>query len=306
MSLPRALVLMGGPDSEREVSLKSGGAVAAALRASGHEVEARTIDRVDVAAVRSMPGDVVWPVLHGPWGEGGPMQAILEEDGRPFVGCRARAARLAMDKVATKMLAARLGIPTAASAILHPHDAGLPIPLPVVVKPVFEGSTIGLRICRTETEWRSAREEALASGRPTMVEAFVRGRELTVGVIEVGGLLRPLPIIEIVPADGLYDYEAKYTRDDTGYLVSPAMADDAAALVRSSTLGLAVAMGVRSVARADFILPPSGAPTLLEINTMPGFTDHSLVPMGARAIGLDMPALCATILRSAARGGAKD
>ncbi|MBL0920772.1 MAG: D-alanine--D-alanine ligase [Phycisphaerales bacterium] len=300
-----ALVLAGGPDAEREVSLKSAACVAEALRASGDfSVEHRVVGRISGAELRSLPGDVVWPVLHGPFGEGGPMQDLLETDGRPYVGCRPAAARLAMDKVATKMAAARAGVPTAACAVLNPADDACPIALPVVLKPIFEGSTIGLFICRTGAEWAGARAQALASGKPYMVEPYTPGRELTVGVLEVDGRLRALPAIEIVPADGLYDYEAKYTRDDTQYLVNPVLPGETRTHVVSAAVGLCTAMGVRGLARADFMLPSAGGgPILLEVNTMPGFTDHSLVPMAARAVGLDMPALCATIVRNALRAG---
>lgn len=298
-----ALVLAGGPDAEREVSLKSAACVADALRSSGQfRVEHRVIGDITLAELRDMPGDIVWPVLHGPFGEGGPMQDLLEADGRPYVGCRPQAARLAMDKVATKLAAARAGVPTAPCAVLNPRDRACPLPLPVVLKPIFEGSTIGLFICRTPEQWAGAFDEALASKRPYMIEPYTPGRELTVGVLEIDGRLRALPAIEIIPADGLYDYEAKYTRDDTKYIVRPDLPGEISTQITSGAVGLCRAMAVRGLARADFMLPKAGGgPMLLEVNTMPGFTDHSLVPMAGRAIGLDMPALCATIIRNAGR-----
>lgn len=299
-----ALVLAGGPDAEREVSLKSAACVTEALRASGaFDVRHEVIGQITTAELKRLPGEVVWPVLHGPFGEGGPMQDLLERDGRPYVGCRPAAARLAMDKVATKLAAARAGVPTAPCAVLNPRDESCPIGLPVVLKPIFEGSTIGLFICKSAEQWSVARSEALASGRPYMVEPYTPGRELTVGVVEIDGRLRALPAIEIVPADGLYDYEAKYTRNDTQYIVNPALPGETRTEVVSAAVGLCRCMGVRGLARADFMLPKAGGgPILLEVNTMPGFTDHSLVPMAGRAVGLDMPALCATIVNNALRG----
>lgn len=301
---PTVLILGGGPDAEREVSLKSAALVARALREGGRfAVSERTIGAVTAGELRGMGGDVVWPVLHGPFGEGGPMQDILVESGRPYVGCGPAAARLAMDKLATKLIAAQHGLKTAESCALNPRDGASPLPLPLVVKPVFEGSTIGLFVCRTGDDWRRAHAEAVRSGKPYMIERFVPGREITVGLLErEPGSLSVLPTIEIVPADGLYDYEAKYSRNDTRYVVNPALPAGSAESAVHAAETLARAMGVRGLARADFIVAHDDAqPRLLEINTMPGMTDHSLVPMAAKAIGLDMPRLCTLIVETALR-----
>lgn len=296
MSRPIVLVLGGGVGSERDVSIAGACAVAAALAESGRfGVEKRIIERITARDLAAMPGDVVFPVLHGPWGEGGPMQDLLAQDGRAFVGAGPRAARLAMDKIALKLVAQELGIATARAAILDPGDAECPLPPPVVVKPVREGSTVGLFVCRTADEWRDAREAAARNGRVCMVEALIEGRELTVGV--VGD--EPLPIIEIIPAGGLYDYDAKYARDDTAYLVEPALPAGVAERLAADTTRLAREVGARHIARVDFILDQDGAPWVLELNTMPGFTEHSLVPMAARARTndpMDTPALCARLV----------
>lgn len=297
------LVLGGGPDAEREVSLKSAAAISRALRDAGREVHERTIGAIDGGELRALPGEIVWPALHGPWGEGGPMQDLLEADGRAFVGCGARAARLAMDKMASKLAAARVGVRTAEACVLNTRDAQCPLPLPVVAKPVFEGSTIGLFVCRARSDWDAARAEAARSGRAYMVERYVGGEELTVGLIEEHGALRALPHIRIRPKDGLYDYEAKYTRDDTQYEVDAALAPGAGEEMRDGALRMAREIGVRGLARADFMLSKEdGRVYFLEINTMPGFTDHSLVPMAAKASGLDMPALCDLLAGAAASG----
>lgn len=303
MKQQTVLVLGGGPDAEREVSLKSASRVAAGLRAAGnYAVEERTIDAISASELRALPGDAIFPVLHGPFGEGGPMQDLLEQDGRPYVGCGPGAARLAMDKLATKMIAAQGGALTARACAFNPRDVGLPIPLPVVVKPVFEGSTIGLFVCRTEAQWRRAHEETARAGRPAMIEAFVTGREITVGALEREGRLTALPIIEITPAEGLYDYEAKYTRDDTTYALNPSLPGRASAQASEAAIRLAESIGVRHLARADFIVDPQGRAWLLEINTMPGMTDHSLVPKAAAASGMDMGALCSHIVACALAG----
>jgi len=308
----RVAVLGGGPDAERQVSLTSARFVAAALQATpSFSVTSHTIDRLSLADLKAIPGDVIVPVLHGLWGEGGPLQELLERDGRPFVFSGSRASRLAMDKVATKFTAVRLGIPTPAAHILDLRDASCPIQFPVIIKPVHEGSTIGLYVVATQQDWLHAMDSIRADlnkqhadaapPRSYMIEPKIggtaRARELTVGVLD--GVA--LPIIEIVPAEGLYDYEAKYTRNDTRYLLDPSLPSGIEASVKDMSARLAREIGVRHVARADFMLDEHNKPWLLEINTIPGFTDHSLVPKAAKHAGIDMPALCSKLVEMAIR-----
>ncbi|MGP1308849.1 MAG: D-alanine--D-alanine ligase family protein [Phycisphaerales bacterium] len=306
-------VLAGGPDAERDVSLKGGRAVVQALNDSGDfRATLHEIGRITIDELRAVPGEVVWPLLHGPWGEGGPMQDLLELDGRPYVGCRPAAARHAMDKLSTKLAAARTGVYVNDGAIFNPGDAEPPIALPLVVKPNFEGSTIGLHICRTREEWAAAHRATTESRRPAIIEPFVKGRELAAGVLDNGDGLAAFPLIEITPKDGFYDYEAKYLRSDTRYTPEPDIGFELTHQIQRRTLAVANALGVRHLARADFILPDEPdhrgeiEPVLLEINTMPGFTDHSLVPMAAARIGLDMPGLCASLVRCALRDHATE
>lgn len=303
--LPTVLVLGGGPGAEREISLASAAGVAGALREAGHGVESVTIDAPTAADLRAMPGDVVFPVLHGSFGEGGPLQDLLERDGRPYVGSRACAARLSMDKLATKQAAARLGIDTPASAVMNPGDAVSPLPLPVVVKPVHEGSSVGLMMCHAEQDWVRAHERVRSGafdGRVFMVEQLIEGRELTVGLLaDETGALRALPLVEIVPAGGVYDYEAKYTRGDTVYVVGPDLPGGAADGLADAALWLAARLGVRHLCRVDFMLDEAGRGWLLEVNTMPGFTPTSLLPKAAASEGIDMPALVSGLVRTAVR-----
>lgn len=305
MIVPKVLVLGGGPDAEREVSLNSAAGVAGGLRQSRRfEVIERTIGRLTLAELRSLPGDVVFPVLHGSFGEGGPLQDLLEADGRPYVGCRPHAARHAMDKLATKMTAARLGLNTAGAAVFNANDAECPMPLPVVAKPVHDGSSVGLYICKDRAAWDAAREAIIADlrahpGRAYMVEPYIAGQELTVGLLDG----RALPTINIVPAEGAYDYDAKYTRNDTRYVIDPPLPPGVDASLKQQAAALAKEMGVRHVARVDFILDGSGTPWLLEVNTMPGFTSHSLVPKAAAHAGMDMPTLCSRLVEMAIRDG---
>ncbi len=306
-SRPSVLVLGGGPDAEREVSIRSSTAIAEALRASGRfVVHLEIIDRLTPEQLRALPGGVIVPYLHGPWGEGGPLQDLLEADGRPFVGSGSRSARVAMDKVATKAVALGLQILTPPWFILNPRDPVSPLGYPVVVKPVHEGSTIGLHICNSAAEFARACGVILEEQRRGLCRAYLVeprvgngwGRELTVGVVDD----RALPVIEIVPKSGLYDYEAKYTRNDTQYLVQPSLPPGVGERIASASVRLSKALGCRHIARVDFMLDPqSGGAWLLEINTTPGMTDHSLVPKAAAAAGVSMPELCASLVDMALR-----
>lgn len=298
------LVLGGGPDAEREVSLLSSRGVADALVAGGaYDVNYVVIERPGAGELAAMRGDVVFPVLHGPFGEGGGMQDLLAGGGRPFVGCGPHAARTAMDKVASKLAAAALRVRTAPAHVLNEADGACPMPLPVVVKPVHEGSSVGVHICRDQSQWAAARD-AIAKERSGgvrkayMVEAGVLdGSEITVGVLDG----KALPIIRIVPGVECYDYEAKYNRDDTRYEVNPGLPAGVAAEVQAAAESLARAIGVRHLCRVDFLLDREGRPWFLEVNTMPGFTSHSLLPMAARAAGLDFPALAEKLVGLALR-----
>jgi D-alanine-D-alanine ligase len=300
---PSVLVLGGGPDAEREVSLVSSRAVALALREEGHEVNYRAIRRATLTQLRAMQGEVVFPVLHGGWGEGGPLQDALERLGRPYVGCKPNAARLAMDKMGTKLAAASIGVATNPACVLNLRDPACPLDLPVVVKPVHEGSSVGVHICRTRDDWEKAlravsRDVRRHPQRVYMVErAVLGGRELTVGVLDG----EALPIIEIRPNVEFYDYEAKYNRDDTKYHVDPRLRRNLAETLSTHSVALARTMGVRHLCRVDFLLDRRGEAWLLEVNTMPGFTGHSLVPMAAAHIGIPMPRLCGQLVRMALR-----
>ena len=277
-------ILAGGPDAEREISLIGGKAVNAALADRDNlKSTLHVIDRLTQTQLRDIPGDVIFPLLHGPWGEGGPLQDLLETDGRPYVGCRPAAARLAMDKIATKLAAIRSSIPTAPAAILATRGERCPIPFPVVVKPVHEGSSVGVRFCKDHAEFTQTRASVLEDlkSHPTrvfMIEAAIlNARELTVGILDGAAL----PIVEIKPAVAFYDYEAKYTRDDTRYVVRPELPAGLAERLKQDAVRLARELGVRHLCRVDYILGRDGAPNLLEVNTMPGFTSHSLFPMAA-------------------------
>lgn len=289
-SLPRVLVLMGGPDAEREISIRSGSRVAAALRESGRfSVEDRVIDVLTNEELAAIPADVIFPVLHGPWGEGGPLQDVLEADGRPYVGSRPRASRISMDKMASKLFVRAAGVRTPPAREVRPGQP-IDLPLPFVIKPIEDGSSVGVRHCVTPEDVEKARADLEGQHPRLMAESLITGREMTVGILE----RETLPIIEIVPAVRFYDYEAKYERSDTQYIVGPELPPGAADEMNHAARVAYERIGCRDVARVDFILNEDGA-WFLEINAMPGMTDHSLVPKAAQHAGVEFPELCARL-----------
>ncbi|MGB0768747.1 MAG: D-alanine--D-alanine ligase family protein [Phycisphaeraceae bacterium] len=307
----KILVLRGGPDREREVSLNSGGQVAQALRDAGHTVYERDILPDDLSALddaKQLGVQVVFPVLHGPWGEGGPLQAILEEAGFKYVGCKEAAARLCMDKWATKQTLEDAGLPTAEAELIEKGDKRS-LPAPCVVKALDEGSSYGLSVCPTEAAADAAVTKLFEEHDRLMVERFVQGKELTVGIIEPlehsplpladsGGALPP---IHIVPAAAFYDYDAKYTRDDTQYHFDIDMPSACLKQVSETASRAFHALGCQHLARIDFIVDEQYNAVILEANTMPGFTSHSLVPKAAKHLGIKFPDLCDHLARLALR-----
>ena len=293
-SMPRVLVLMGGPDAEREISIRSGSRVAAALRESGRfTVEERVIDRLTPEELAATVADVIFPVLHGPWGEGGPLQDVLEADGRPYVGSRPRASRISMDKMASKLFVRAAGVRTPPAREVRPGQP-IDLPLPFVIKPIEDGSSVGVRHCVTAEDVEKARADLEGRHPRLMAEALITGREMTVGILE----RETLPIIEIVPAVRFYDYEAKYERSDTQYIVNPDLPAGAADEMNHAARIAYERIGCRDVARVDFILNEDGA-WFLEINAMPGMTDHSLVPKAAEHAGVNFADLCARLVMRA-------
>lgn len=299
------LVLGGGPDAEREISLRSSAAVHRAAKDAGFEAELLIVDRPTQAEVEGWKGRVVLPIVHGRFGEGGALQRMMEAAGLRFVGCLAEAARLAMDKMATKLAAARAGVPTTPGAIVDADDTVSPVGLPAVVKPVAEGSSVGLHICRDQPSWVRAlaavrADQAENPHRAYLAEPFIAGREVTASLLgQEDGSLRALALVEIAAAGGVYDFQAKYTRNDTRYTVLPDLGDELTLTVQGHAERVGRAIGVRHLARVDFLLPPGREPVMLEVNTMPGFTATSLLPMAAHADGLSMPALVSHLVHLA-------
>jgi len=285
---PEIIVLCGGRSSEREVSLRSGQAVAAALPGA----------RLVELATDALPAwldarrHVVFPVLHGGWGEDGGVQAELEARGIAFAGCASAASRLCMDKVATKraMRAAQVpAIPEVAFAgEAKPTVAALIAALgeEIVLKPSDQGSSVGLFLPSGAAALAEALAAIPASGR-WMAERRLRGREFSIGLLDG----QPMGLVEIVPLAGVYDYRTKYTKGASEYRFPAVLAPDLAAALAAAAARLFAACGCRDFARADVILEPDGNFAFLEINTMPGMTETSLMPKSASCLGLDFPAL---------------
>ena len=299
----RVGILYGGTSAEREVSLMSGQGVHDALRSVGVDAHLFDTGRQDIQALVSARFDRVFIALHGRFGEDGTVQGLLELLGIPYTGSGVMASSLAMDKVMTKNVWLQAGLPTPAFAVVTNEadlvDAARAVGYPLMVKPPHEGSTLGISRVNSPDELLAAYRLAARYDDTVVLEAFISGRELTVPVLGKGRDVRALPAIEIIAPGGNYDYEHKYISNDTQY-VCPALVD------KSQTVRLVelaerayVALGCEGWGRADFMLDSAGQPWLLEMNTSPGMTSHSLVPMGAKAAGMSYAELCLAILDTA-------
>jgi len=284
---------MGGPSAEREVSLSSGRAVAGGLRASGYEVT--EIDLVGRDLNLPTETEAVFIALHGEFGEDGEVQALLNRKGVPYTGAGAEASRVAFDKIVSKKIFDEAGIPSAPYEVLG-KGSDRTLPLPVVTKPARQGSTIGLCRVMKEEEWESALTEALSYDSEVLVEAYIEGRELTVGV--VGD--EALPAIEIVAPGAWYDYKSKYTSGACQYLVPAPVDERMSQELSESALEVYRVLGCRGFGRVDYRASPDGSIYVLELNTIPGFTETSLLPKAAAACGIDFAELCDRIMNLAA------
>lgn len=294
-------VLLGGLSKEREVSLRSGAAVAKALKARGHDVTEIDVGRDLPEKLKASGAAVAFLALHGRYGEDGAVQGLLEVMGIPYTGAGPLASAVCMDKVLTKkVLVSEMGssILTPAWKVAHRTDAMLassPLPLPVVVKPNREGSTIGISIVREEKDFKAALEEALKLDETVLIEEFIEGIETTVSVLNG----RALPVIEIVPKSGFYDFTSKYTKGLTDYIVPARIPDGVRNRLQKTSETAWKVLGLAGFARLDFIIRKDAA-YFLEANTIPGMTETSLVPKAAAAAGLSFEDLCEDVLKGAA------
>ena len=288
-------VLMGGPSSEREVSLASGTAVADGLREAGHRVTQADIMPNDTHALDRPKIDVVFIALHGEFGESGQVQTLCRQRGLPYTGSGPRASELAMDKAATKQVAKRAGVQTPDWMIIEGFHDPLQaaewlneLPPPVILKPVNGGSSVDITIARDAAQRDAALEALLDKYDRAMLERFIPGRELTVGILGD----QALPVLEVVPKRPFYDYAAKYADEaGTRYVFDHGLSDEIVHACREAATRTHQALGCRDMSRVDFVLDEADTPQFLEINTIPGFTSHSLLPMAARQAGIDFPQL---------------
>jgi D-alanine-D-alanine ligase len=281
-------VMLGGPSAEREVSLRSGAAVAKALRSLGHEVH--ELDPRDESWVLPPGTDVVFLALHGTYGEDGTVQRRLDELGALYTGCDAEGSRLAFDKVLTKQRCVKAGVPTAKYLVVNSDKTPLPKGWqpPLVVKPVRQGSSVGLQFVERVADWPKALAEALKFDSEVLVEEKIIGRETTVGIL--GG--EPLPVLEIRPKTGSYDYKNKYTTGRTEYFCPADFDSTTTKRIQAAALGAFQVIGGRDYARVDVMVRAGGEPVVLEVNTLPGMTETSLLPKAAAAAGLNYAQLC--------------
>lgn len=302
-SFGRVGVLYGGRSAEREVSLMSGAGVCEALRSL--DVDAHLFDTGvhSLAQLAEERFDRVFIALHGRYGEDGTMQGALELLGLPYTGSGPLASCLAMDKITTKRVWTQHGLPTPRFRVLDAQsdlaEAADALGLPLIIKPPHEGSTLGVTRVDDVAQLSEAYRLAARFDDVVLAEQFIRGRELTVPVLGSGSAARALPVIEIVAPEGNYDYEHKYISNDTQYICPADLGEELTARIMRIARQAYLALGCEGWGRADFMLDQEGEPWLLEMNTSPGMTSHSLVPMGAAAIGMSYAQLCLEILSTA-------
>lgn len=281
-------VMLGGPSAERDVSLRSGAGVANALRSLGHHVT--EVDPQDGTFQLPKGTDAVFLALHGTYGEDGTVQEQLEKLGVPYTGCGPEASRIAFDKVLTKERLVAAGIPTARYVVIESDKMAWPMGWepPVVVKPVRQGSSVGLQFVDRVADWAAALRESFRYDSQLIAEERILGRETTVGILDG----RALPVVEVRPKSGAYDYRNKYTAGNTEYFC-PAPFDEATTrAIQEAALGAFRVVGGRDYARVDVMVRENGAPVVLEANTLPGMTPTSLLPKAALAAGITYAELC--------------
>jgi len=281
-------VMLGGPSAEREVSLRSGAEVSKALRGLGHNV--RELDPTNENLRLTEDTQVVLLALHGTYGEDGTVQSRLEQLGIPYTGCGVEASRLGFDKILTKQRCVAAGVPTAKFVTIKSSHSKWPegwIP-PVVLKPARQGSSVGLQFVERLEDWNKALGEAMRFDSEVLMEEKITGRECTVGIL--GG--ETLPIVEVRPRTGIYDYHTKYTAGTTEYLCPAPFDEPTSRRIASAAFGAFQAIGGRDYARVDVMVRPNGQPEVLEVNSLPGMTETSLLPKAAAAAGLSYAELC--------------
>lgn len=295
----KVAVLAGGFSSEREISLDSGRAILAALRAQGVDAHAFDPKETPLGELKTQGFDCAFNILHGIFGEDGTVQGALETLGIRYTGCGVLASAVAMDKYRCKLLWKGLGLPVPDYEVLRDDSdfaaVEAKLGLPLFVKPANEGSSVGVVKVKERGRLKDVYRELKQYKGEIIAEKFIGGGEYTCGII--GG--KALPTVRIIPATEFYDLEAKYERDDTVYLCPSDLSDEDEQLMRELTVRAFDAVGGRGWGRIDFLKDETGRLYLLEANTLPGMTSHSLVPKAAAQAGMDFPQLCIGILKTA-------
>ena len=303
--LGKVAVLMGGSSAERDISLMSGSGVLQALQVQGVDAQSFDPAQRDMSELKREGFQRCFIALHGRFGEDGTVQGALELMGIPYTGSGVMASSIAIDKVMTKRIWRSEGLSTPAwvkvGSALHTQAALEQLGAPMIVKPAREGSSIGLTKVLHADQCEAAYAAAAQEDPQVLCEQFIQGDEVTVPVLGSGALARALPVIRIVAPNGNYDYQNKYFTDDTQYLVPCGLPEGEEARIQALVLDAYRVLGCRGWARADVMIDHrTRTPYLLEINTAPGMTGHSLVPMSAKAAGISYEQLCVRLLQSAA------
>ena len=294
----KVAVLLGGISAEREVSLKSGAAVLKALLAQGIDAHAVDADPSTIGSLRDMGFDRAFNILHGRWGEDGVVQGALESIDMPYTGSSVLGSALSMDKVRSKQVWQAIGLPTAQFKVLHTEQDldGLieEIGLPLFLKPACEGSSVGVGKVESADDLLEAYRATALVGDDVLAEKFMSGAELTVGILDN----RALPVVRMQTTNTFYDYQAKYHSDETQYFCPAGLSEDLERDVRCLAERAFTSLACESWGRVDVMLDEHQQPVLLEVNPIPGMTDHSLVPMAAAAVGISFEELVVRILEA--------
>ena len=292
-------VLMGGFSSERDVSLNSGAAIVAALQSRGIDAHPFDPKAQDIVQLKALGFQTAFNTLHGTYGEDGTVQGLLEALGVPYTGCGVMASAIGMDKYRTKLVWQGLGLPVPEFAVLHDNSDFAAIErelgLPLFVKPAVEGSSVGVVKVKEAGSLKAAYQSVKHLHGEILAERFIGGGEYTCAVLNG----QALPSIHIIPATEFYDYEAKYNRNDTVYQCPSDLNEADEALMRTLSVRAFAAIGGQGWGRVDFLKDTDGKLYLLEVNTLPGMTSHSLVPKAAAQSGLSFADLCVEILKTA-------
>ncbi|MDJ0348704.1 D-alanine--D-alanine ligase [Cryobacterium sp. PH29-G1] len=309
------VILAGGISHERDVSLRSGRRVADALSNEGHSVTVLDPGSNLLTILTEQAPDLIWPTLHGATGEDGALLSLLETTGIPFLGSRGAAAALAWNKATAKELVLRAGYSTPPAIALSTEtfrDLGATsvldhlvsaIGLPLVVKPAHGGSSQGVTIVRTPADLPRAMVHAYTYANTALVEAFVGGTEVTVAVIDTGAGPIALPIVEIVPVDGVFSFEARYNAGETDYYTPARLSEEVSAAVSSAAVAIHTLLDLRHLSRIDIIVDAAGTPWFLEANVLPGLTETSLVPQAIEADGRTLGATYSALATHAQETG---